>query len=293
MTATSASATGSLYIVATPIGNRQDISFRALSTLQTVDKILAEDTRHSSLLLSALGVHKPLVAYHAHNEAQKTPQIIDALSQGQSFALISDAGTPLISDPGYTLVSQARAKHIPVIPIPGPCAVVTALSAAGIPCQIFTFVGFLPAKQAARVEKLRGLQAISHTLVFYESPHRLMATLDDMAHVFGQQVELILAKELTKTFEQIIPGSFQQIQSWLLADPQRMKGEFVLILSPRPERENDDIEIQQHQHLLRKLLAELSVKKAVSLAVDITGQSKNVLYKMALDIEQDRNSANE
>lgn len=292
MTATSASTTGSLYIVATPIGNRQDMSFRALSTLQAVDKVLAEDTRHSSLLLSALGIHKPLVAYHAHNEAQKTPQIIDALRQGQSFALVSDAGTPLISDPGYTLVHQARAHHIPVVPIPGPCAVVAALSVAGIPCQIFTFVGFLPAKQTARLEKLQCLQVISHTLVFYESPHRLMATLEDMASVFGVQAELILAKELTKTFEQIVSGSFETIQAWLCADPQRMKGEFVLILSPRPARENDAIDRQKHRDLLRKLLTELSVKKAVSLAVDITGQSKNVLYKMALDIEQDRDASN-
>ena len=277
----SARTAGILYIVATPIGNRDDLSRRALTTLQLVDFILAEDTRHSMPLLSALGVKKPLIALHAHNEANKSEYIIDKLLQGQSFALISDAGTPLISDPGFPLVRLAREHHISVVPIPGACALITALSAAGVACDTFTFSGFLPAKSSARRHKLESLRGIEHTLVFYESTHRLLESIDDLAHVFGDACELVLAKELTKTFERFVSGCCADVKQWLLSDSQHIKGEFVLIIPPRSMA----LETPADEQLLTVLLSELPLKQAVKLACQLTDTHKNELYKIALDIQ--------
>lgn len=272
---------GTLYIVATPIGNREDISLRALSTLQSVDVILAEDTRHSMHLLSALGIQKQVVSLHAHNEANKSKQIIAALLQGQSYALISDAGTPLISDPGFPLVRLARSERISVVPIPGACALITALSAAGIACDMFTFSGFLPAKTVARRHKLEALHNIDHTLIFYESTHRIIESIDDIAHVFGEQCELVLAKELTKTFERFVSGSCIDVKNWLLEDNNHIKGEFVLMIPPRERLQ----ETRTHEHVLSVLLAELPLKQAVSLACQLTDAPKNQLYQMALSFQ--------
>lgn len=271
--------TGNLYIVATPIGNREDISIRAINTLKSVDQILAEDTRHSKQLLTPLGITTSLTSLHAHNEADKSDELIQALQQGRSFALISDAGTPLISDPGYPLVKKARLSGIPVIPIPGACALITALSASGAPCDTFTFIGFLPAKSAARRETLESLKTAAHTIVFYESTHRIDDCLNDIANILGQDCELVLAKELTKSFETFISGRCQDVQNWLIADKAHSKGEFVLILPPRaqPPHQSD------HHHLLSVLLSELPLKQAVKIACKLTGAHKNELYKLALN----------
>lgn len=283
MNATSARTNGTLFIVATPIGNLEDISLRAIATLQNVDTILAEDTRHSKHLLSTYGIHKPMLSFHAHNEAQKSKEIIQALQQGHSFALITDAGTPLISDPGYPLVQLARSEGIPVTPIPGACALIAALSAAGVPCDQFSFFGFLPAKQTARQAKLKTLSSLDHTAIFYESTHRIHATLADMAMVLGHDKSIVLVKELTKTFEQFISAPVHEIQHWLDNEPGREKGEFILIIPPG-EQSPGNAAIDASQ-LLQLLLEEISVKQAVKIATKITGQSKNELYKMAIALE--------
>lgn len=270
---------GNLYIVATPIGNRDDISLRAIHILKTVDKILAEDTRHSKQLLLPLGITTPLTSLHAHNEADKSDELLSALKSGRSFALISDAGTPLISDPGFPLVKKARQLGISVIPIPGACALIAALSASGAPCDTFTFIGFLPAKTAARREKLASFRTYEHTLVFYESTHRIIDCLSDIADILGSKCEIVLAKELTKTFETFRSGHCDAIQQWLTEDKARCKGEFVLIIPPRPHKPETN-----HQALLSLLLAELPLKQAVKIACQLTGENKNELYKLALEL---------
>lgn len=276
-----ASEKGTLYIVATPIGNREDISQRALNTLEKVDLILAEDTRHSMQLLSSLGIKKPLLSLHAHNEASKSNEIINLLLQGKSCALISDAGTPLISDPGFPLVRLARSQQITVTPIPGACALITALSAAGVPCDNFLFSGFLPAKQTARRHLLESLAPTSYTLVFYESTHRLLESMEDIAYVFGEACEIVVAKELTKTFERFINGPCSEVKAWFLQDNQRVKGEFVFIIPPRPITK----EAHEHTHLLTVLLNELPLKQAVKIASLLTSAHKNELYKLALNLQ--------
>lgn len=280
MTATSARISGTLFIVATPIGNKNDISLRALDTLRSVDVILTEDTRHSMQLLSAFGIKKPLESLHAHNENDKSRAIVKQLQAGKSYALISDAGTPLISDPGYPLVSLARAFDIPVVPIPGACAFVTALSAAGIPCDTISFFGFLPAKAAARRAKLEVIKDINHTLVFYESTHRIEECIADIGLIFGDACKIILAKELTKAFESVVSGSVTDIVSWLTADVNRIKGEFVLIIPPRETAETSN----NNKEILTILLQELPLKKAVQIATAITKYPKNELYKLALTL---------
>lgn len=278
MTIPQATGTGTLYIVATPIGNRDDITIRALRILNSVDLILAEDTRHSLPLLTALGIKNKLAAYHAHNESEKSNSFLNQLLEGKNLALISDAGTPLISDPGFPLVQLARKHQISVVPIPGPCAVITALSAAGIPCDSFTFVGFLPAKQHARREKLAELLEYKHSVVFYESTHRILECLEDIAFVSHPERALVLAKELTKSYERFASGSVKEIITWLQEEPARTKGEFVLILPPEETAEPE----MAHEALLTLLLAELPLKQAVSLACKITNGNKNDLYEQAL-----------
>lgn len=282
MTEVSSRIAGILYIVATPIGHLDDISSRALSVFNSVDAILAEDTRHSAGLFSSLGIKKPLISLHAHNEATKSQSIIDAMLMGKSYALISDAGTPLISDPGFLLVRLAQANQIRVVPIPGPCAFIAALSAAGVASEIVTFAGFLPAKSSARQRRLEALRDINHTLIFYESTHRIIESIDDIALVFGDTCELVLAKELTKLFERIMVGNCNSIREWLRADDAHCKGEFVLIIPPR-EVVNF---LTEHQHLLAVLLSELPLKQAVSLACKLTGANKNDLYALALTLKE-------
>lgn len=281
MTNSQATERGSLYIVATPIGNQEDITVRALNTLKAVDYILAEDTRHSMQLLNALGIKNKLNSFHAHNENDKSQYIIEDLQNGKSIALISDAGTPLISDPGYPLVKLARQYQIPVIPIPGPSAVISALSAAGVPCDTFLFMGFLPAKQNSRKSKLQTLCKEPHTLVFYESTHRIIDCLNDLIEVFGSECFMVLAKELTKTYENFIEGTPVDIKNWLLADAGHIKGEFVLIIPPRSIPSED----QDNESLLQVLLKELPLKQAVSIASQLTQTKKNDLYEHALKLK--------
>ena len=280
MTTTSARTTGTLFVIATPIGNREDISLRAINTLKTADTILAEDTRHSATLLTSLGIKKPLISMHAHNEGDKAQSIITSLLEGRSYALISDAGTPLISDPGYPLVTLARANNIDVVPIPGACAFITALSAAGIPCDAMSFFGFLPAKATSRRAKLTTLKAFDHTLVFYESTHRILDCINDIATVFGEECQLVLAKELTKTFERFISGSTIEVTQWLLSDHAHCKGEFVLMIPPREIKSA----LTNDTHVLTTLLKELPLKQAVKITSQITGEPKNELYKLALTL---------
>ncbi|MDF1678472.1 MAG: 16S rRNA (cytidine(1402)-2'-O)-methyltransferase [Legionellaceae bacterium] len=278
MTQPIASSNGTLYVVATPIGHRDDITHRAIHILKTVDCIAAEDTRHSRPFLDALGVHTKLQAFHAHNEAEASKKLIDALAKGQDIALISDAGTPLIRDPGYPLILAAHKAGIRVVPIPGACALVTALSAAGVPSDVFTFGGFLPATQSARRRTLTDFKALSHTLVFYESTHRLLACLEDIAAVFGDDVKLVLAKELTKTFESFVRGTVVDIKAWLTEDAARKKGEFVVIIEPRVVADNT----AEGMRVLSVLLKELPVKQAAKLASALTGCSRNALYALAI-----------
>ncbi|HAT1776002.1 16S rRNA (cytidine(1402)-2'-O)-methyltransferase [Legionella pneumophila] len=281
MTNTLATGLGTLYIVATPIGNREDISFRALNTLKSVDLILAEDTRHSMQLLTSLGIKNNLTSLHAHNEANKSNEIIELLLHGKSIALISDAGTPLISDPGFPLVKQARQHHIPVVPVPGACALIAALSAAGVPCDSFTFLGFLPAKQSARKQALESSQSVPYTIVFYESTHRIIDCLNDIAEIYGQDYELVLAKEITKTFERFVSGKIKEIRDWLLSEPGHIKGEFVLIFPPRSTNKDPN----SHEELLKILLEELPLKQAVAIACRLTNANKNQLYEEALKLK--------
>lgn len=281
MTNSLATGIGSLYIVATPIGNRDDITLRALNILKTVDSVLAEDTRHTMQLFTSLGIKNTLSSLHAHNEGEKSKHIIEQLLAGKSIALVSDAGTPLISDPGFPLVKLAQQHNIPVVPIPGASAVITALSAAGVPCDSFLFIGFLPAKQNARKIRLNELSNEQHTLVFYESTHRILECMDDLSECYGPECSIVLAKELTKAFERFISGTVAEVKEWLLADHGHIKGEFVLIIPPRPKQ----VEQRAHAELLTILLNELPLKQAVSVAVKLTKANKNELYDLALQIK--------
>ncbi|RAP37421.1 16S rRNA (cytidine(1402)-2'-O)-methyltransferase [Legionella quinlivanii] len=280
MTNSSATVPGTLYIVATPIGNLQDISLRAVETLKQVDGILAEDTRHSGQLCHALGIEKPLISLHEHNESSKAEQVLAWLQSGKSYALISDAGTPLISDPGFVLVRLLREQLIPVVPVPGCCALITALSASGIPCDTFSFLGFLPAKSKARKDRLEEMKMRSETLVVYESTHRIIDSLHDIAEVYGSDYRLVLAKELTKTYEHFEQGSAEHIIAWLQSESGRSKGEFVLLFPPlSQEKTTDDTQ------LLKILLEELPLKQAVKIASRISKTSKNELYQLALRLQ--------
>lgn len=281
MTAHETSTAGALYLVATPIGNLNDITLRALATLKEVDLILAEDTRQAWKLLNAYQIKNKVEAFHAHNEQQKTESILKKLSLGQNIALISDAGTPLISDPGFPLVRAAIDGQYQVIPIPGACALISALSASGVPTDCFTFVGFLPAKGEAREHKLQQLSKIPHTIIFYESTHRIVDSIEAIQKIFGSDFSFVLAKELTKTHETIISNSCENILNWLKADDNHVKGEFVLILPPREVASDFDETI-----ILKQLLAEIPLKKAVEIAHNLTKINKNKLYKTALELKE-------
>jgi len=275
--------TGTLFIVATPIGNLDDITFRAFEVLKSVDFVLAEDTRHSKKLLSHLDISKPIRAFHEHNEREKTKAIISEIYSGKSIALISDAGTPLISDPGYFLVAQAKKEGLKVVPIPGPTALITALSASGLASDSFTFLGFLPSKQTARVKLLRGLVGRTETIIFYESPKRVLATLTDMQTIFGDSREVCLAKELTKAFETIQTGSIPNLIEYLTIDQNHQKGEFVILISATNKIDLAEAETQLDS-LLPILCAEMSTSKAAKIAAKITGIDKKKCYKRAMDL---------
>jgi 16S rRNA (cytidine1402-2'-O)-methyltransferase len=275
--------TGTLYIVPTPIGNLDDITFRAFEVLKSVDFVLAEDTRHSKTLLSHLDISKPIRAFHEHNEREKTKAIISEIYSGKSIALISDAGTPLISDPGYFLVAQAKKEGLKVVPIPGPTALITALSASGLASDSFTFLGFLPSKQTARIKLLTGLAGRTETIIFYESPKRVLATLTDMQAIFGDSREVCLAKELTKAFETIHTGSIPNLIEYLTIDQNHQKGEFVILISATNEIDLAEAEIQLDS-LLPILCAEMGTSKAAKIAAKITGIDKKKCYKRAMDL---------
>jgi 16S rRNA (cytidine1402-2'-O)-methyltransferase len=272
--------TGELFVVATPIGNLGDISLRALEVLSSVDAILAEDTRHSRRLLDHHGITTPLWSLHEHNEKAKTASLIDDLSSGKKLALISDAGTPLISDPGFCLVREARDAGIAVMPLPGPCAFVAALSVAGLASDAFSFFGFLPPKQQARINALKRLADRTETLIFYEAPHRVLATLADMQTVFGDDRLAVMARELSKSYETVKKASLLDLVTWVESDPNQQKGEIVLLIEGK--RQQTDADFSQALSLYDKLKADLPMKRAVKLASEVTGVSKNQLYQMVI-----------
>ncbi len=277
---------GVLFLVATPIGNLGDISTRALETLKTVDLIAAEDTRHSKRLLQHFAISTRLIACHEHNEERQTPALIERILNGQSIALISDAGTPLVSDPGYRLVQAALESKIRVIPVPGPCAAIAALSASGLPTDSFVFEGFPPAKQGARRHYLRALQTEQRTLVFYVSCHRITDTLMDMLQTFGGQRQAVFARELTKTFETIRKATLSELLEWVENDHNQHKGEIVVLVEGA-QRQADDRQ-QQLNELLHVLVDELPVKQAATIASRLTGLNKNDIYRQALGLKERR-----
>ena len=278
------SENSALYIVATPIGNLGDMSQRAVEILQQVALIAAEDTRHSARLLQHYAVSTPCVALHEHNEREQSSRLLEHLANGGSVALISDAGTPLLSDPGFHLVQQARQRGIRVIPVPGPSAVIAALSVSGLPTDCFKFVGFLPAKSAARRQRLAALAAESCTLAFYESPHRIVESLADMAGELGATRAAVLARELTKTFETVQSGTLVELGEFVAGDPHQQKGEIVVLVEGAPQVESAvDTEAER---ILGILLEELPLKQAAALAARITGGKKNQLYQRALAMKK-------
>lgn len=273
-----------LYVVATPIGNLADLSDRARQTLATVDLVLAEDTRHSQKLLTQYAIQTSLLSLHEHNEEQRQHALIERLQRGETMALISDAGTPLISDPGFRLVSAAHAAGIPVRVIPGPSAVTAALSVAGQATDRFVFEGYLSAKPSARRRRLSELAGETRTLVFYETPHRINAMLVDAAAAFGSEREASLCKELSKQFEQTVHGSLATLAEWLAADPKRGQGEFVIVVAGNPAALP---EAEDPRPLLRSLLRHVPVKTAAAAVAEVSPYSRNELYKMALAISRD------
>lgn len=275
-----------LYVVATPIGNLSDITLRALDVLRAADCIAAEDTRHTLPLLRHYGIDRPLLAVHEHNEASAAEGIVSRIEAGQVVALVSDAGTPGVSDPGARVVARVLAAGLRVVPIPGPSALTATVSVAGLPAGPLTFLGFLPPKSTARRQQLDFFAKTPAHLMFYEAPHRLLETLADAASVVGGQRTVVLGKELTKLFEAVWRGPLGGAADWLLADPNRLKGEFVVVLHAA-ESDRDDQEALEGERVLKLLLAEgLPVKQAASLAASITGAAKNMLYAKALVIRE-------
>jgi 16S rRNA (cytidine1402-2'-O)-methyltransferase len=278
---------GVLSIVATPIGNLDDLSERARQVLASADLVAAEDTRHSGRLLQHLGISRPMMALHDHNERGRVERVLGVLGQGQKVALISDAGTPLISDPGYVVVREARAAGYRVTPVPGPCALIAGLSAAGLPTDRFLFAGFLPAKRSGRQAALEQLRKEPATLVFYESPHRISDLMQDMVEVFGAGRECVLGRELTKTFETFYSGSAETVLGELQADAHGAKGEFVVMVRGADAGPEDAGSSVDTDKLLELLIAELPVKKAAKIASELTGLGKNELYQRALALKPD------
>jgi|TARA_B110000259_G_scaffold141228_1_gene159070 16S rRNA (cytidine1402-2'-O)-methyltransferase len=274
---------GTLYVVATPIGNLGDMVPRAVEILQSVKVIACEDTRHSKKLLDHFRIDTPLMAYHDHSDKKSSHKILGQLSAGNNIALISDAGTPLISDPGYRLVLAARQQGISVIPVPGACAAIAALSVAGLPTDRFRFIGFLPAKSTQRKKVLEELSAVPETMVFYEAPHRILETLRDSVEVFGPEHSGFIARELSKTFETYLHGTLAELVEIVEADSNQQRGEIVLVLAGREESESTVT--VDGERVLRLLLAELPTAKAAALTAKITGGDKKQFYQMALALK--------
>ena len=270
-----------LYIVATPIGNISDITYRAIEVLQQVDLIAAEDTRHSGKLLSHYQISKPTFPLHDHNERQRGKVLVEKIQAGQSVALISDAGTPLISDPGYHLVNECREAGVDVVPIPGASAAITALSAAGLPTDRFSFEGFLPAKEKGKQDKLKSLMEETRTMVFYEAPRRIQDTVQQIINILGGERKLVIARELTKTFESFYSLPAGEMLDFLNQDPNHCRGEFVLMVAGA---QKDDKSIPQVAlNTLTLLKEQLPLKKAAALTAQIHDQKKNELYKWGLE----------
>jgi 16S rRNA (cytidine1402-2'-O)-methyltransferase len=270
--------TGRLWVVATPIGNLDDLSPRAGATLRAVALVAAEDTRHSAPLLGVAGSHARTLALHEYNEREQAARIVEQLLRGEDVALISDAGTPLVSDPGYRLVRAAREAGCEVSPVPGPCAAIAALSAAGLPSDRFVFEGFLPARRAARRERLQALAAESRTLIFYESSHRIVESIDDAVTVFGAAREAVLARELTKLFETIIAAPLGELAARLGADANQRRGEFVVLVAGA-SGEDADAGIAEGRRVFALLREELPPARAAKLAAAITGAPRKALYE--------------
>ena len=271
-----------LYVVPTPLGNLQDMSLRAVEVLKAVPWVAAEDTRHSQPLLRHFGSGARLLPAHQHNEEQAAQGVIDKLAAGEAVALVSDAGTPAVSDPGARIVARVREAGFKVVPLPGACAAVTALSASGLMAPHFLFYGFLPAKAGQRQKELEALVALPYTLVFYEAPHRVLESVEALAAAFGPERTIVFARELTKLFETIHACPLGEALEWLKADANRQRGEFVLLVEGAPEDADDGA----GERVLRLLLAEgLPVKQCAKLAAEITGASKNELYQKALALK--------
>jgi len=267
---------GRLYVVGTPIGNVDDLSPRARDVLAKADVIAAEDTRHTRGLLSRIGVESRLIAYHEHNEAERVPALLEQLMGGKSIALVSDAGTPLISDPGWRLVNAAQSAGIAVVPIPGPCAAIAALSAAGLPTDHFVFEGFLPRRDSARAARLQSLRGEQRTIVLYEAVHRIAETLAALREAFGADRRAAIARELTKTHEQIATGTLAELADRLDASIPLL-GELVIVVAGAPAAAPDESEARRVYELLA---AELAPDKALKLTAAVTGVSRNVLYRL-------------
>ena len=278
-------AKGTLYIVATPIGNLDDISARAIAVLGEADLILAEDTRHSRRLLKHFAIETPVQSCHEYNERGRTAAILERLGRDETIALISDAGTPLISDPGFHLVAAAHAAGVRVCPVPGPCSLIAALSVAGIATDRFTFIGYLPAKPAARRESLVSLAGSGETLVMYETPHRIRDTLSDLCECFGASRGMTICRELTKQFETLRKGRIDEIASFVDTDANQQKGEFVLVIEGAPADVTTETEMSR---VLRILLPLMPLRTAAAVAAELLGESKNSLYHLALKLKDDQ-----
>lgn len=277
--------TGVLYVVATPIGNLDDISSRALRTLRHVDRVAAEDTRHSGRLLSHFGIEKPLISLHEHNESARISQLIADLRSGKSIALVADAGTPLISDPGFRLLRAVNHHGLRAVPIPGPCSLIAALSVAGLPTDRFVFEGFLPAKAGARRHRLEALKGEQRTLVFFEASHRVQSSLRDMANILGEERQAVLARELTKLHEDIRGDDLAGLCNRISDSKGRCRGEFVvLVQGAAPETVDLEPRTVEASAVLKVLLEDLPISQAVAIAARITGHKKNALYDLALKI---------
>ena len=270
-----------LYIVPTPIGNLGDITQRALDVLSRVDLVAAEDTRHTGKLLSHFGINTKTYALHDHNEQQKSQVLVDKLLTGLTIALVSDAGTPLISDPGYHLVNHCRQAGVKVVPLPGACAVITALCASGLPSDRFSFEGFLPAKSKGRKDKFTEISMVERTCIFYESPHRILDSLGDMLDILGPDREVALARELTKTFETIQSMPLGELVNWVKSDPNQQRGEMVVLVHGYRAPEVNEIS-EEEKRALALLCKELPLKKASALVAELYSTKKNLLYKWGL-----------
>lgn len=277
------SQSASLYLVATPIGNLADITLRALDCLKQVDLIAAEDTRHSKYLLQHYQINTPLLSLHEHNEVQKAQQLLKELQAGKNIALISDAGTPLISDPGFRLVTLVKEAGIKVIPIPGACAAISALIASGLSAESFVFVGFLAARGELRRKQIQALQNEARTLIFYESTHRIVNLVELLKDIMGSSRKVCIARELTKTFETIHTDTLGNLCEWIKNDAMQQKGEFVVMVEAASSETQDEL-AEESERVLKILLPEMSLKQAVALTVQLTGASRKPVYQLALKI---------